>query len=65
MPRRDKQIELNFTEVDSIADSSDDHAKLISMAENASELAYVPYSRFNAGAAAQLDNGKVLIGSNK
>jgi cytidine deaminase len=65
MSRRNKQIEINYAEIDSSADLSDNHVELLLKAKMASQLAYAPYSRFNVGAAARLDNGKLLTGSNK
>jgi cytidine deaminase len=39
--------------------------KLIEHAKEASMRAYAPYSQFNVGAAALLDNGEIVCGSNQ
>ena len=39
--------------------------KLVDQAKNACKRAYAPYSRFNVGAAAMLDNGTIVTGSNQ
>ena len=65
MPIHTKQLNLEFKEVDSISDLTQSYVELINKARQASELAYAPYSRFNVGAAAKLDNGEIHLGSNK
>ncbi|MDO4715922.1 MAG: cytidine deaminase [Bacteroidales bacterium] len=44
--------------------STEDQA-LIEHAKEVALGAYAPYSRFHVGAAAQLDNGEVVVGSNQ
>lgn len=39
--------------------------KLVDQAKNACKRAYAPYSRFNVGAAAMLDNGTIVAGNNQ
>lgn len=39
--------------------------ELIHLAKESAESAYSPYSRFSVGAAALLDNGKIVTGSNQ
>ena len=39
--------------------------KLVELAKDACKRAYAPYSQFNVGAAALLDNGEVVTGSNQ
>ena len=39
--------------------------KLVDCAKDACKRAYAPYSQFNVGAAALLDNGEVVSGSNQ
>lgn len=39
--------------------------KLLSLAEAARENAYAPYSNFQVGAAALLENGEIVIGNNQ
>jgi cytidine deaminase len=38
---------------------------LVDQAKNACKRAYAPYSRFNVGAAAMLDNGTIVAGNNQ
>lgn len=38
---------------------------LVERAKEASKRAYAPYSQFNVGAAAMLDNGEIVCGSNQ
>lgn len=39
--------------------------KLVDEAKDACKRAYAPYSQFNVGAAAMLDNGTIVTGSNQ
>ncbi|MCW2794395.1 MAG: cytidine deaminase [Nocardioides sp.] len=45
-------------------DLSGDWVRLRAAAEEASERAYAPYSRFRVGAAALVDDGRVVTGCN-
>lgn len=42
-----------------------DDLRLVQAAKNAVQSAYVPYSRFHVGAAALLENGEIICGSNQ
>lgn len=42
-----------------------DDLRLIKSAKEAVERAYVPYSQFHVGAAALLENGEIICGSNQ
>ncbi len=44
---------------------SDEQKKLVDLAKEACLTAYAPYSQFNVGAAALLDNGEIITGSNQ
>ena len=44
---------------------NDDQKKLVDCAKVACSRAYAPYSQFNVGAAALLDNGEIISGSNQ
>ena len=44
---------------------TDIQKKLVMQAKEACHTAYAPYSQFNVGAAALLDNGEILSGSNQ
>ena len=39
--------------------------RLIEAAKAATETSYAPYSHFHVGAAAQLENGEIVSGSNQ
>lgn len=47
------------------AELDETHKKLYEMAFEAAKSAYAPYSGFHVGAAALLDNGEVVVGSNQ
>jgi cytidine deaminase len=44
---------------------TDTQKKLVELAKDACKRAYAPYSHFNVGAAAMLDNGEFVTGSNQ
>ena len=44
---------------------NDVQKKLVDQAKDACKRAYAPYSQFNVGAAAMLDNGTIVTGSNQ
>ena len=56
------EIEIGTCTYDEL-DSSDRH--LIDEAKKATERSYAPYSRFSVGAAALLNNGVVVTGTNQ
>ncbi|MBP7184138.1 MAG: cytidine deaminase [Saprospiraceae bacterium] len=62
---RKKIIEVEVEEFLNISELNDQDVDLIQNAKNAIALSYSPYSKFRVGAAALLDNGKVLLGSNQ
>jgi len=56
------------TEFDEYAHSGElpsDDARLLEKAREATSLAYAPYSHFHVAAAALLDNGQILTGTNQ
>ena len=59
------QIHTSFEEFDSIGSLSIQDKELMQAAIDATNLSYSPYSMFKVGAAARLDNGVVLKGSNQ
>ena len=46
-------------------DLTGDELKLVEAAFDATTHAFAPYSHFSVGAAAMLDNGKIVIGANQ
>jgi cytidine deaminase len=54
-----------FEVYDSIDELTADDAALLQQAQDATRIAYAPYSRFYVGAAARLSNGKTMVGSNQ
>lgn len=58
-------IGINYQLVASVDDLNQDHKALVLKSREASKLAYAPYSQFFVGAAAELDNGEIVLGSNK
>lgn len=60
-----KNIEIFLTEYETIEELSADDRKLIREAINATQNSYAPYSHFQVGAAALLQNGKIIIGTNQ
>ena len=62
-----KKIEQHFsyTVYESILELSHADKELMEAAKEATSLAYAPYSKFRVGAAARLENGVILKGSNQ
>ena len=60
-----KELTISFTEFDSIQELSDQDALLVNSADDAISDAYAPYSGFKVGAAALLENGEIIAGSNQ
>jgi cytidine deaminase len=60
-----KTIEIQYTEVDSLAELSEMDAFLVNKAREVSGKAWAPYSGFHVGAVALLDNGEVVMGNNQ
>jgi cytidine deaminase len=58
-------IQVSFDEYQDINALNSDDASLLQAAREAIDLSYAPYSRFQVGAAARLNNGVVLKGSNQ
>lgn len=60
--------EINLTTkiaVYPLVECSEMEKKLIEAAKEATKKAYVPYSEFRVGAAALLENGKIISGNNQ
>jgi cytidine deaminase len=62
-----KKEEYQFTyEVyDSISDLNEQDAWLVNEAREVTSAAYAPYSNFNVGAVAKLNNGEIVAGTNQ
>lgn len=56
---------IDFQLVDSVDDLNTEHRALVLKSREAAALAYAPYSKFFVGAAVELDNGEIVLGSNK
>ena len=60
-----KQIQLSVEVYTSVADLPAADASLLQEARKVAEVAYAPYSRFLVGAAARLQNGQLVAGTNQ
>jgi cytidine deaminase len=60
-----KELVLKYEEYGSAEELSGEDAELLAVARTTTADAYAPYSRFRVGAAARLQNGKVITGSNQ
>jgi cytidine deaminase len=52
-------------QVYTIDECSDDKKRLIELAQESTQRAYAPYSKFHVGAALLLENGEIITGSNQ
>jgi cytidine deaminase len=62
---QNKQLILEYEEYASDSELSAEDAVLLAKARETTGHAYAPYSRFRVGAAARLDNGQVITGTNQ
>lgn len=60
-----QQYNFEFEVYDSINDLQEVDQQLLQQARDITETAYAPYSNFFVGAAAQMENGKVITGTNQ
>src|SRR5580698_158976 len=60
-----KDYTFSFEEYNSITDLDEQDAALLGLAQNATQNAYAPYSRFRVAAVAKLSNGKIVAGTNQ
>lgn len=65
MPQEKKHTSFEYTVVENIEALPDIDKKLLEEARKATGDAYAPYSMFHVGAAALLENGKIVKGSNQ
>lgn len=62
---RENKFEFNYTVYESIDELPEELRYLLHEARKVTEQAYAPYSRFQVGAVAKLENGEIVIGSNQ
>nr|WP_320118489.1 cytidine deaminase [uncultured Marinifilum sp.] len=60
-----QQIITTVYEYDSIEELSQEDQLLVNNAKEAAHRSYAPYSKFNVGAALQLENGEIVQGNNQ
>ncbi len=60
-----QKYSFDYEVYDSINDLPKDDAALLQQAQEATKIAYAPYSNFFVGAMARLSNGKTIAGSNQ
>ncbi len=61
----EKEIKVKYTVFNSLNELSEDDAFLIAKAREASLNSWAPYSQFNVGSAARLENDVIITGSNQ
>ena len=62
---KENKYEFNYRVYDSIDELPEDQQKLLREAREVTEQAYAPYSNFQVGAVAKMNNGEVVPGSNQ
>lgn len=60
-----QEYQFKFEVYDSITDLTEEDAWLLDEARKVTQHAYAPYSHFQVGAIARLDNGKIVAGTNQ
>jgi cytidine deaminase len=60
-----QEYQFKYEVYDSISDLTKEDAWLLSEAREVTKHAYAPYSHFQVGAIARLDNGEIVAGSNQ
>ncbi|MDX9933215.1 MAG: cytidine deaminase [Bacteroidales bacterium] len=60
-----QELKISFTSFQNTDELNKKDQKLVEKAIEATKTAYAPYSEFYVGAALQLANGKIIIGSNQ
>lgn len=59
-----KHIKIDYLHYPSIEDMPQAEQELVAAAEEASQKAYAPYSKFKVGAAARLQSGNIIAAAN-
>ena len=62
---KENKFEFNYTVYDSIDELPEEQRFLLQEARRVTEQAYAPYSHFQVGAVARLENDEIVIGSNQ
>ena len=60
-----EEVKFNISIFDSIDELNSEDAFLLSEVRKVTQFAYAPYSNFNVGAFAKLENGKTVSGTNQ
>lgn len=60
-----QEYKFSFEVYDKLEDLNDEDRWLLSEAREVTQHAYAPYSNFQVGAIARLDNGEIVAGSNQ
>ncbi len=60
-----KEIRLWYSEYPAMTDLVPEQQEVVRAAEEASKMAYAPYSGFYVGAAVKLENGTIIKGNNQ
>ena len=60
-----KEFNFKFTNISDLSELDDISNRLINKAKSAAKHASAPYSEFKVGAAALLENGEIITGSNQ
>ncbi len=61
----EKKFTFDYTGYDSFASMPPADRELVEAAQKACDTAYAPYSNFHVGAAARLESGAIVTGSNQ
>ena len=62
---KEKKFEFAYKVFDNISELNKEDAELLGKAREVTRQAYAPYSKFNVGAAALLQNGEIITGTNQ
>ena len=62
---REVQLKISYQELENAGELPTALQQLLAKAKTAIASAYAPYSKFRVGAAALLDNGEIITGSNQ
>jgi cytidine deaminase len=62
---KEELYQFSYKVYESFSELNDDDKILLKTAQDASSLAYAPYSDFHVGAAAKLANGEIIKGGNQ
>lgn len=62
---KEKKYEFEYEVYDDISELNENDAWLLREARSVTEQAYAPYSNFQVGAVAMLENGEVVAGTNQ